>query len=238
MSATASTPAAPEPIWYLRSCELFDSLSEAEMAEFIRKGRLLGFARGEQIYGEGDPGHLVYFIKRGGVKIVTSNADGKEIALAFLKELELFGETALVDRAPRDQRAVATEPCCLLAFEAGHIEDLMTRHPALSLSLTRFVGLRLRKFQVRLQRLMFRTPLQRLASLLLELGEDFGEKDDRTGQTEIRLRITHGEIASLIGVTRESVTYAMGQLELDDMIRVVKRRIFLADPAALEAISR
>lgn len=238
MNTAASNSSSPEPIWYLRHSGLFDSLDQAQMSDFIRKGRLLSFDRGAQIYGEGDPGNLVYFIKRGGAKIVTSNAEGKEIALAFLKPLEIFGETALVDRSPRQQRAVATEDCCILAFDAGEIESLMQHNPGLSLTLTKFVGLRLKRLQIRLQHLMFRSPLQRLASLLLELGEDFGEKDARTGNTEIKLRITHSEIASLIGVTRESVTYAMGQLELDELIRVMKRRIFLIDPEGLEALGR
>lgn len=238
MATASSKISLVEPIWYLRSSELFDSLNAEEMQAFVEKGKLVQFDRGDQIYGEGDPGDHVYFIKRGGVKIVTSNADGKEIALAYLKELELLGETALVDRAPREQRAVATEECCLMAFQASDIEELMQRNPELSLSLTKFVGLRLRKLQTRLQHLMFRSPLQRLASLLLELGGDFGEKDPRTGDTEIKLRITHSEIASLIGVTRESVTYAMGQLELDELIRVVKRRIYLTDPAGLAELSR
>lgn len=238
MATVSSKITLVEPIWYLRSSELFDSLNAEEMQAFVEKGKLVQFDRGDQIYGEGDPGDQIYFIKRGGVKIVTSNADGKEIALAYLKELELLGETALVDRAPREQRAVATEECCLMAFEASDIEELMQRNPELSLSLTKFVGLRLRKLQTRLQHLMFRSPLQRLASLLLELGGDFGEKDPRTGHTEIKLRITHSEIASLIGVTRESVTYAMGQLELDELIRVVKRRIYLVDAEGLAELSR
>ena len=80
--ATVSKSTTVEPIWYLRSCELFDSLDAEEMQDFVERGRLIAFQRGEQIYGEGEPGNLVYFIKRGGVKIGTSNADGKEIALA------------------------------------------------------------------------------------------------------------------------------------------------------------
>jgi CRP/FNR family transcriptional regulator, cyclic AMP receptor protein len=226
----------PEPLWYVQSSEIFGRLKEKEMEEFVARGRLAGFERGQQIYAEGDPGDLVYFIKRGGVKIVTTHADGKEITLAYLKPLELFGETALTDPAPREHRAVATEECCLIAFAPDVIEDFMRRNPDLGLSITKFVGLRLKRVQSRLQRLMFRSPLQRLASVLLELAEDYGETDPRTGQIEINLRITHNEIASLIGVTRESVTYAMGQLELDEFIRVVKRRIFIVDTAALKEL--
>jgi CRP-like cAMP-binding protein len=194
--------------------------------------------KGSQIYGEGDPGRTVYLVKRGGVKIVVSTAEGKEIALAYLGEMELFGETALVDDAPREQRAVATTDSCLLVFGAPEIEAMMARQPALGLSITKFVGMKLRKIQMRLQHMMFRTPRQRLASLLLELGEDFGEKSGANGEIELKLRITHGEIASLIGVTRETVTYAMGGLELEEMIRTEKRRIFLTDAARLADLSR
>jgi CRP/FNR family transcriptional regulator, cyclic AMP receptor protein len=227
----------PEPLWYLRSSEIFGR------SELLRDGgvRLPGspcrIRAGPTDLREGDPGDLVYFIKRGGVKIVTTHADGKEIALAFLKPLDLFGETALTGAAPREHRAVATEECCLIAFEPAVLEDFMRRNPDLGLSITKFVGLRLKRMQSRLQRLMFRSPLQRLAAVLLELAEDYGRPDPKDGRIEIRLRITHGELASLIGVTRESVTYAMGQLELDEHIRVIKRRIYILDAAALESLS-
>lgn len=238
MAETGIKPSGVEPLWYLRRCGLFDGLSPREMEELVAAGRLVSAKKGEEIYVEGDPGQIVYFIKLGGVKIVTTTAEGKDIALAYLGELELFGETALVDRSPREQRAVATEESCFIAFEAEFIEQLMARQPALGLSITKFVGLRLKKIQTRLQNLMFRSPLQRVASLLLELGDDFGEKNPESGDIELKIRITHSEIASLIGVTRESVTYALGQLELDELVRIVKRRIYLLEPAALADLAR
>jgi len=228
----------PEPLWYLQRSPLFDGLSAQEMDDLIAAGRLVGVSKGDEIYAEGDPGQTVYFVKLGGVKIITTNADGKDITLAYLGELELFGETALADRSPRQQRAVATEESCLIAFEVEFIEQLMARQPALGLSITKFVGLRLKKIQTRLQSLMFRSPLQRVAGLLLELADDFGEKDAASGDIELKIRITHSEIASLIGVTRESVTYALGQLELDELVRVVKRRIYLLKPDSLTELAR
>lgn len=218
-----------EPIWYLKRSALFNVVSDEEIHKLAETGGMLEVAKGEQVYGEGDPGRSVYLIKEGAVKIVTSTADGKEITLAYLGEMELFGETALVDGAPRDQRAIAAKECCLLKFDTDYIEKLMERQPALGLSITKFVGLRLRKIQMRLQRLMFRTPRQRLAMLLLELADDFGGPAADGGDIEIRMRITHHEMASLIGVTRESVSYAMGELELEGLIRTVKRRIFVVD---------
>lgn len=233
MGKSKAKPKYLEPIWYVTRCDLFQVLSEDEKKKLAEKGRLIPVAKGEQVYGEGDPGKTVYLIKEGAVKIVTSTAEGKEIALAYLGEMELFGETALVDDAPREQRAVATIDSCLLAFDIPYIEALMARQPALGLSITKFIGMRLRKIQMRLQHMMFRTPRQRLAALLLELAGDFGQQTGAEGETALKLRITHNEIASLIGVTRESVTYAMGELELEGMIRTEKRRIYVTDTEGL-----
>ena len=233
MSSAAEKVSRPDPIWYINRSILFKGLSEKEKAELADKGKLIPVARGEQVYGEGDPGQNVYLVKEGAVKIVSSTAEGKEVAIAYLGEMELFGETALVDGGPREQRAVATEECCLLALPVSTIESLMERSPALGLSITKFVGMRLRKIQMRLQNLMFRTPRQRVATLLVELAEDFGVEREGGNEIEIKLRITHHEIASLVGVTRESVTYAMGELELSEFIRVEKRRMFVLNKEGL-----
>lgn len=206
------------------------------MQALIERGQLVGFERGAEIYGEGDASDRVYFIKRGGVKILATHADGKEITLAFLKSPDLFGESALTDWSPREHRAVTTEECCLIALAPEVLEDFMRRNPELGLSVTKFVGLRLRRIQSRLGQLMFRSPLQRLASVLLELADDFGDKPSQSGEIELKLRVTHNELASLIGVTRESVTNAMGQLELDDLIRVRRRRIFILDAEGLSKL--
>ncbi|MCH8333199.1 Crp/Fnr family transcriptional regulator [Candidatus Sumerlaeota bacterium] len=238
MVAPGAQKASIEPIWFIKRSDLFKVLSEEEKEKLAEQGEMKNFVRGQQIYGEGDPGKSVYLVKMGGVKILTQTAEGKEITLAYLGEMELFGETAFVDAAPREQRAVATEDSCLLIFDVSYIESLMARQPALALSITKFVGMRLRKIQMRLQHLMFRTPRQRLAMLLLELGEDFGSSAPGNNEILINLRITHQEIASLIGVTRESVTYAMGELELDEMIRTARRRIFLTNRERLAELGR
>ncbi len=58
------------------------------------------------------------------------------------------------------------------------------------------------------------------------------------GDVELGVRITHQEMSSLLGVTRESISYAMGELEMEGLIRSIRRRIYLVDPVALGQIAR
>lgn len=58
------------------------------------------------------------------------------------------------------------------------------------------------------------------------------------GDIELGVRITHQEMSSLLGVTRESISYAMGELEMEGLIRTIRRRIFLVDAVALGQIAR
>lgn len=240
MTRTASNSPSPthdDAIWYIKNCGLFELLGDDTTDKLAGEGEIVEVKRNGQIYGEGEPGRSVYLIKTGGVKLISATGDGKEVALAYLGPMAVFGETALVDRAPRDMRAIATDDSELLAFNADQVQSLMKAHPSLSLSITKLMGMRLRKIETRLQKLMFRTPRQRLAMLLLELGEDFGEPSGSKG-TALKLRITHQEIASLIGVTRESVSYAMGELELEETIHTERRKIFITDRARLATIGR
>ena len=80
-------------------------------------------------------------------------------------------------------------------------------------------------------------PLQGDHSDVNENLKRFSRKVRGSDETEIDLRITYDEMGCLIGQARESVTYAMGDFELSEMIRAVKRRVFLTDLNRLSEIS-
>jgi CRP-like cAMP-binding protein len=222
-----------ETIWYLKRCPLFERMTPAEARRLEARALMRGFARGEIIYFPAEPGQSVLLLARGRVKIKTVTPDGRETILAFIDAGELFGELALVDGAPRDEYAEAVEPAQVLAIPREEVLWLMARRSDVALHVTKLLGFRLRRVENRLRNILFRSNRERTAALLLELLDSHGERVN--DHWEINLRLSHQDLANLIGATRESVTVILGQLQRAGLIEVHRRRIKVLRRARLAA---
>ena len=222
-----------EKIWFLKQCDLFAGLSPAQRQRLERNAVLRTFRPAEMIYFPTEPGQSVLLLAVGRVKIKALAPDGRETIFAFIDEGELFGELALVDTSPRNDYAEAVTASRVLAIPREDLLWLMNQRPEVALSITKLLGFRLRRIENRLRNILFRSNRQRLVSLLLELVDSHGDK--RGSHWEIRLRLSHQELASLIGTTRESVTLALGQLQREKLIVAQRRRLFVMDRARLAA---
>jgi CRP-like cAMP-binding protein len=222
-----------ETIWFLKRCPLFEGLTPPQRHRLEGRAVLRNFRRGEIIYFPTEPGRSVLLLARGRVKIRSVTPEGKETILAFIDEGELFGELALLDEQPRNEYAEAVGDCRVIALLREDLLWLMAQRPDVALSLTKLVGLRRRRIENRLRNVLFRPTRERLLSLLQELLEFHGRPAG--GAWEIGLRLSHQELANLIGATRETVTLALGQFQREGLIRVNRRLITVVDRRRLEA---
>ncbi len=102
----------------------------------------------------------------------------------------------------------------------------------MSLFITKLIGWRRRRIENRLRNVLFLPSRDRMIRLLHELMEAHG---DRAGnRCDLRLALSHKELASLIGVTRETATTTLGHLQAEGLIKAERRRIVIVDCAALE----
>jgi CRP-like cAMP-binding protein len=222
-----------EKIWFLKRCDLFERLTPVERQRLEANALLRRCPRGEIIYFPTEPGQSVLVLCQGRVKIKALGPDGKETILAFVEAGELFGELALVEAAAREEFAEAAEDAVLLALPREDMLWLIGQRPDIALHVTRLLCLRRRRIENRLKNILFRSTRERVAALLLELLETHGRPaGDRW---EIRLRLSHQEMANLIGATRESVTLALGHLQAARLIRVSRREVVVLDRAGLAA---
>lgn len=212
-----------DTIWFLKRCPLFERLTPAESRRLEARASLRAFARREIIYFPGQPGQNVLVLARGRAKIKTVTADGRESILAFIEEGELFGELAILDGAPRTEIAEAVEPAQVLAVPREEVLWLMGRRPEVALRITKLLGFRLRRVENRLRNILFRSNRERTAGLLLELLESHGELANDAW--EIKLRLSHQDLANLIGATRETVTVTLGQFQREGLIEVYRKRV-------------
>src|SRR5262249_19166774 len=212
-------------------CNLFERLTPAQAERLERRALMRTFKRRSLIYLPDEPGQSVLVLARGRVKIKDVTPDGKETILAFIDEGEPFGEQALLDDEPRCEYAEAVVDSQVLVIPRDDLLWLMGQRPDVALSVTKLVGLRRRRIENRLRNILFLPSRERLVRLLQELVESHGIR--RGNRCELGLPLSHQELASLIGVTRETVTVILGELQRDGLVQVRRCRITVLDCSRL-----
>lgn len=214
-------------LWYLKHINLFSCFSEAELQEIDRITRMQEVGQRQRIFLPGDPSDTVYFLKKGQVKIAGTNADGREVIFEILTPGEIFGEVEMMDHAPHDTYAETVGDALICAISREDFERYLQDHQDLTFKLTKLVGLRLRKIRRRVVDLIFRNVPARLAHLLVELGQTDGVPDH--GGIRLRVKLTHQEIASLIGCSRETVSTALGHMRDQGLLRTEARSLTIVN---------
>ena len=111
------------------------------------------------------------------------------------------------------------------------LQSLVRKYPRIVISVTKLIGLRRQKIERRLRNLLFRSNRERVIHLLIELAEKYGETTE--DGVILKIRLSHQEMASVIGSTRETVTVILGQLQAEDLVTIARRRIVINDLAKL-----
>ncbi len=220
-----------EKIWHLKQCDLFRRLSAEQLAQLELQSRIRHFPRKSLLYIPSDQGDGVLLLASGRVKICTLTDDGKEVILTFIEPGELFGELAVLDADSRDEYAEAYEQSTVIFIPAEAMHRLMDENSHITVGITKLIGFRRRRVERRLKNLLFRSNRDRLIHALLDLAEQYGRRSE-TG-IELQLRLSHQDLANMIGSTRESVTLALGELQAEGLIRIQRRKITVAAPERL-----
>ena len=169
----------------------------------------------------------------GRVKICGFTPDGKQSILTFIEPGEVFGELAIFDSGQRDEYAEAVLASTVLLIPRDQVHQLMLEQPSLSMGVTKLIGMRRKRIERRLKYLLFHSNRDKLVHLLLELVEQYG-KTSAEG-IEISLRLSHQDLASIIGATRETVTVNLGELQAAGLIKVGRKRVIIKDVERMAA---
>lgn len=220
-----------ERIWCIQKCRLFEQLSAADLSFLESRARVRVFPRNTSVYFPSDSADSVFVLAEGRIRLYSITPDGKQAILAIVEPGELFGELAILGNDERDEHAQAVGNSKVVALPRDAVESVLLRNADLSLAITKFVGFRRKKLERRLRNLLFRSNRERLVGLLCELLEQYGRRIDEGLLIDIKL--SHQDIAGLVGITRESVTLTLGELQFEKLISVGRQRIVVLCPDKL-----
>jgi len=210
----------------LRAVPLFSSIGDEQLRLLVPVFSRRSAARGSMIMAAGDPTDSLYIVLSGRLKVMMSDADGKEVILNILGPGEFFGEMGLIDDAPRSASVVAIEPCELLSISKRDFKRCLADNFEMTMALMRGLVRRLRDADRKIGSLALLDVYGRVARLLLDMSETVN------GQKMVTRRLPKQDIAKMIGASREMVSRVMKDLQLGGYIEMRGSNIVLRDTIA------
>ena len=183
--------------------------------------------RGSIIMAAGDPTDSLYIVLSGRLKVMMSDADGKEVILTIIGPGEFFGEMGLIDDSPRSASVVAIEACELLAITRRDFKKCLAENFEMSMAVMRGLVRRLREADRKIGSLALLDVYGRVARLLLDMSETVD------GQKMVTKRLPKQDIAKMIGASREMVSRVMKDLQMGGFIEMRGSTIVLRDTILL-----
>jgi CRP/FNR family transcriptional regulator, cyclic AMP receptor protein len=180
--------------------QMRDSLRE------VRHSRSIKVAKHANIYISGDQDEMVYFVASGQVKLLMFSPEGKECLLAIHTAGDVFGELCLSGLAGRLETAVAMEESVLKQVPCGKFLERLAQHSLLE-GFVKYLAVRVADQQEVIANLVTVDSEQRLGKTLLQLGRKLTKKG--SDRMRIEIRISHEELASMIGTTRPRISLFM-----------------------------
>jgi CRP/FNR family transcriptional regulator len=212
---------------------LFGELTEAGLRALAQRAIERRLARDEILFITGEQARGLFVIVSGALRAVRDGVDGREQVIHVERAGATIAEIPVFDDKPYPSTVIAEEETVVLFLEKREVRNLCLEHPQIALSALKLMAGRLRKCAELVETLSLKDVDQRVARWLLNEAIRCGTRSPQG--LEIRLRLTHQQIASRIGSVREVVSRALARLQQNDLIRIEGRLITITDEEALSA---
>lgn len=222
-------PAERAPVDVLRQVSLFAGLSPGQLEVLAARSHRRVARRGDVLCRVGEPGEEFFAIARGVVRIVVPGPRGDE-RLSELGPGDWFGEMALIDGQTVPATITAVVPTTIFSLSRGRFFDLLAQR-SFVLALLRALTGRCRDAWQQIEVL---THHQAEARIRMALHQLCARKGVATPEgVRIDMPLTHRELASIAGVSRETATRVLGHLADARLVRVQGRRFVVSEPERL-----
>ncbi len=205
----------------LSDTPLFSALTPEHLRLISGHGVSRTYPKNLVLIHEGDRSDSLYVIVSGKVKVYVSDKDGKEAMLNIQGPGEYFGELALIDASPRSASVMTLEESHLIVVSRAAFQRCISEHPTIAVELIGLLAQRIRTLTENVKNLALLDVYGRVAHTLLKMASD------QDGQLVIEQRLTHQDIAHMVGASREMVSRIMKDLSSGGYIQVKNRKIII-----------
>ena len=223
-------------ISYFKQVPMLAVLPEETLKRLERIAEQRQYRRRQIVHFADQPGDFVYLLCTGRVKIARVSERGRELTLYLLEDGAVFGETGLLGaNEPYELVAETLEDSLVVVFRRADILAALEQSLLATRELLKLVSARRIQAENQVADLVFLEVPKRLAKLLLRLHEGQGGRNGRTAQA-LRGKMTHQELANVIGSTRETTTLVLNDFKRQGLIEFLGRKILITNRSGLEEL--
>jgi CRP-like cAMP-binding protein len=216
----------------LRKHPIFADLEPEAFEQLCRYAKHSTLKRGATLFSKGDPGHSLYAVISGTVKMSISSPDGRNAILNIIGPGEIFGEIALLDGQARSTDAIANSNCELFVIDRREFIPFVKAQPALAMKFIELLCERLRSTSDQVEQIILQNLPGRLASALLRLSEKH-----TSAPQGLTIAITQQEISEMVGMTRESINKQLRAWAGRDWVRLEHGAIVVLNAEVLREMA-
>lgn len=225
-----------DPFSCLRDVDLFADLAPDELSAMDRMAPATLFRRGQLVYSQAQTARALFIVKSGRVRVFRVTDDGKALTMAILEPGAVFGEMILVGQRMYDSYAEALDDALICQFGAPDVERFLLSDPRIAIRVAKILGGRVAELEDRLTDLALKPLQARVAATLLNLSTAPTGAIGLLGRSH-QVRLTHEQLAGVIGATREATSRVLSDLADQGLIHQTRGRIQIPDPARLRRIT-
>jgi CRP/FNR family transcriptional regulator len=214
---------------------MFCNLAPAALADFDKLGASISLPKGAILFREGDSGDRVHILCDGKVKLSCSSKEGKTLNLKIALAGDVLGLNAVISDEPFEVTAEALEPVSLKQIRRAEFLPFLEQHGEASIHAAKALAEEYKSAYAEARILALSSSVTgRLAGLLLDWG-----RTASCGKAEMRFNmvLTHEDLASFTGTSRETITRALSRLQKDNLIAIHGASVHILLPEKLAELA-
>lgn len=210
----------------LSQINLLQSLSEEDLAEMDELTQITVYKKRTFIQTPDTFVEKLFYVKSGRVRLFQLNAEGKMFILDILNEGNVFGELNSISLGTRTLYIEAIEESQICTIDQKRFETFMIEHPRMMLNMIGVLSKRVGEMSLLAQSMVLEKLSDKIVQVLVRLAKQFGHVRDGE-YMKIELPLSHQELASLVGASREAVTMALQELAQNKVIVTGFRTVYI-----------
>jgi len=220
----------------MQTAPILRSAPPEAVAGLASTGSVRAYRRGTYLFHQGDESRDVYFLLQGLVEVSSVSVTGHRQLHTALSTPQLLGELGVLGDLPRTATAVALEDSVLWAASGERFIAFLGNHFEAARELLRTLASQIQAHESFVEDLLHLDLKGRVAKRLLQLVSP-GLDDLPEDGAMIPAVVTHADLASLCGGSRENVTRILSEFQRRKLIERVDRRYVLKNVTGLAKLA-
>jgi CRP/FNR family transcriptional regulator len=189
------------------------------------------YKKGEIIYSENSPTERLYFLKEGRVFLKCFDVDGNEFIYNLVPKNEYFGLSSIIN-AYAVSSAQAAADCEIYSIETKQLNELLIQYPEICLTAFKYVVRKFRNNEIRLKNISARNSKKLFSNHIISIMREKGKLLDND-TIVISSQLTNEEMASMLGISRETLSRLFNQAKREGIIDYNRKEIIIMNLEAL-----